>query len=126
VFRRPPPRRTAAPGRSSIRAAPPGHRGGGTARELRRLAVVVARQTRGIRQRTIEGSHANRMGHLRRCLIVPAHAGKVMKRKLVLPCAALILGANVLGPLAFGQGVGYIKANIGPGTVLSLVRLQFG
>jgi len=38
-----------------------------------------------------------------------------MKRKLVLCGAALILGGFVLAPLAFGQGVGYLKANIDPG-----------
>lgn len=38
-----------------------------------------------------------------------------MKSKLVLLCAALILGGFVLAPMAFGQGVGYLKANIDPG-----------
>src|SRR5689334_13641231 len=41
--------------------------------------------------------------------------GKVMKSKLVLLGAALILGGSVFAPLAFGQGVGYLKANIDPG-----------
>jgi hypothetical protein len=39
----------------------------------------------------------------------------VMKGKLVLFSAALILGGYVMAPLAFGQGVGYLRANIDPG-----------
>jgi hypothetical protein len=38
-----------------------------------------------------------------------------MKSKLVRLCAALILGGYVLAPMATGQGVGYLKANIDPG-----------
>lgn len=38
-----------------------------------------------------------------------------MKSKLVLCCAALIIGGLILAPLAFGQGVGYLKAKIDPG-----------
>ena len=38
-----------------------------------------------------------------------------MKSKLVLCCAALILGGYIFAPLAFGQGVGYLKAKIDPG-----------
>jgi hypothetical protein len=38
-----------------------------------------------------------------------------MKSKLVLLGAALILGGYVLAPMALGQGVGYLRANIDPG-----------
>ena len=38
-----------------------------------------------------------------------------MKSKLVLLGAALIIGGFLLAPLAFGQGVGYLKAKIDPG-----------
>ena len=38
-----------------------------------------------------------------------------MRNKLVLFGAALILGGFILAPLAFGQGVGYLKAKIDPG-----------
>ena len=38
-----------------------------------------------------------------------------MRSKLVLFGAALILGGFVLAPMALGQGVGYLKANIDPG-----------
>ena len=38
-----------------------------------------------------------------------------MKRKLVLFCSALMLGGYFHAPMALGQGVGYLKANIDPG-----------
>ena len=41
--------------------------------------------------------------------------GGYEKQIRVLFCAALIIGGFVLAPLAFGQGVGYLKANIDPG-----------
>jgi len=41
--------------------------------------------------------------------------GRVMKTKLVLLGAAVIMGGYVFAPMAFGQGVGYLQAKIDPG-----------
>lgn len=38
-----------------------------------------------------------------------------MKSRVVLFGAALILGGYLVAPMAFGQGVGYLRANIDPG-----------